>query len=96
VVQDALANFIEILPVIPSQQLAKRTDELLVIFMETLRIAMSEYDIDKEEDYNRILVCNNGCWAIGEIALALPDQVRKYMIDIINILADILNKDIIQ
>ena len=94
-VQDALANFIEILPVIPSQQLSKRTDELLKIFMDTLKMAMSDYDIDREEDYNRILVCNNGCWAIGEIALALPEQVRKFMIEIINILADILNKDII-
>jgi hypothetical protein len=73
VVQDALANFIEILPVIPSQQLAKRTDELIKLLMEKLRIAMHDFDIDKEDDYNRILVCNNGCWAIGEIALALPE-----------------------
>jgi len=95
-VQDALAVFIEILPELPVPVLANKADELLDILQAKLKIAMADFNIDNEDDYQRILVCNNGCWAIGEIAGILPDTVKKHQIAIINSLADILNKDIIQ
>jgi hypothetical protein len=37
--QDALANFIDILPDIPDVVLAKRVDDLTLILMDTLKYA---------------------------------------------------------
>ncbi len=72
VVQDALANFIDILQDVPSSVLSKRVDELIEILTAKLRCALEHFDIENENDVKRILVCNNACWAIGEIANAVP------------------------
>ena len=42
-----------------------------------------------------MLVCNNACWAMGEIALKVPEKVKLSLIEVINTLADILNSDIL-
>ena len=54
-----------------------------------------QYEIDSDLDCSRILVCNNACWAIGEIAICAPEQVIQSFVVIINTLADLLNSDII-
>jgi len=38
-------------------------------------------------------VCNNGCWAIGEIANRLPYLVKPYLRELIDSLAENLNSD---
>jgi hypothetical protein len=81
-VQDALANFIEILPMIPDHIIAKRIDDLINLLKEKLKVAIMEYEIEKEDDFNRILVCNNSCWALGELAQINPEAVNKYSTDI--------------
>ena len=80
----------------PDKILATRVHELLNILKDKLRVAMIDYDIEDEDDYKKILVCNNGCWLIGEIANKVPEQVKEHLTDIINILGDILGTDIIQ
>ena len=57
----------------PENILVTRVHELLNILKEKLRVAMIDYDIEDEEDYKKILVCNNGCWLIGEIANKVPE-----------------------
>ena len=37
-----------------------------------------------EDEYTRVLVCNNACWAIGEIARKIPEQAQSHLVDIIN------------
>ena len=39
-VQDALANFIEILPKMPDHVVAKRLDELVYLLQDKLKVAM--------------------------------------------------------
>jgi Ni2+-binding GTPase involved in maturation of urease and hydrogenase len=43
-------------------------DELVELLNEKLKVAIIENDIEKDDDFNRVLVCNNSCWALGEIA----------------------------
>lgn len=95
IVQDALANFIEILPDMPELVLAKKVKEIVGILLDKLQIAMTDVEMEREEDFKRILVCNNGCWLIGELANKCPDQMKEHMIDIIDILAGILNTGIL-
>lgn len=54
-----------------------------------------EEELDSEEDFNRVLVCNNSCWALGELAYINPDAMRKHTVEIINTLAEILGQDLI-
>lgn len=84
VVQDALANFTEILPEIPDRVIRKRAEEIVILLKEKLRIAMYDFDMEKEDDFKRILVCNNGCWTIGELAQKVPEIIKPYMVDVIN------------
>ncbi|TNV73242.1 hypothetical protein FGO68_gene7412 [Halteria grandinella] len=46
-------------------------------------------------DENRILICNNACWALGEIAMKIPEQIKPIFKDVINSLADLLNSNIL-
>ena len=79
----------------PVEILEKRVQDLITVLKEKLKGALINYDIDDEDDYKKILVCNNGCWLLGEIAVKLPEQLRVHMTEIIEILGDILNSDII-
>lgn len=56
---------------------------------------MKYYNFENEEDFNKILVCNNACWTIGEISNLLPEKIKPFLIDIIATLAEILNTDIL-
>lgn len=67
-VQDALANFIEILPMFPQRKVVSKLEELVQLLRELLTIASINGEIEKEEDFNKLLVCNNSCWAIGELS----------------------------
>jgi hypothetical protein len=40
-------------------------------------------------------VCNNGCWALGELAIKVPHQVKPYVKELIESLEKILNSDIL-
>ncbi len=91
VVQDALANFIDIMSEIPNITLSKRAPELLDIMIDKLKYAQIQINPSNPSDLKRIMVCNNACWAIGEMANLVPDQVKAYQIKIINLLAEILN-----
>lgn len=52
-------------------------------------------DVETEEGYNRVLVCNNACWAIGMIAGQVQDLVKPLVKDIINNLSAILDSEFI-
>jgi transportin-1 len=91
-----LVNFIEIFHEIPKSLLVKRGYEIVSILQERLKEAVKSYNMASEEDYSKILVCNNACWAIGEIAMKCPDQVQPFLVNIINALADILSTDILE
>ena len=39
-------------------------------------------------------VCNNGFWAIGQIATLVPQQVGPHLVEVVDILSKILNSDI--
>ena len=93
--QDALANFIEILAEIPNALIIKRGKDLVRILQEKLKDAGSYFQIDSEKSFDMILVCNNACWAIGDIAGRVPEQIKPLLTDIINTLGDILNTEII-
>lgn len=72
-VQDALANFIEIMPDIPDIALSKRADEIINVMIDKLKFAKVEINPNNPADLKRIMVCNNACWAIGEMANLVPD-----------------------
>jgi hypothetical protein len=72
IVQDALANFIEILDDIPDTLLRKKVHDFAPVLKEKLQIAMLDYDIDEEYEEKKILVCNNSCWLLGELASKFP------------------------
>lgn len=90
-----MANFIEILAEIPNSLIMKRGKDLVKILQEKLKDAGSFFSVDNDFSYDKILVCNNACWAIGDIAVRVPDQIKPLLADIINTLADILNTEII-
>ena len=50
------------------------------------RAALCKYQHEIDSDCCRILVCNNACWAIGEIAICAPEQVIQSFVVIINTL----------
>jgi hypothetical protein len=57
---------------IPPKVLAKNISQIVEVMMEKLRLAMCDYDLDREDDFKKILICNNVCWVIGELSLRLP------------------------
>eukprot|EP00347_Sterkiella_histriomuscorum_P015989 403354925 len=95
VVQDALANFIEILPKMPDHVVAKRLDELVFLLQDKLKVAMIQQELEQEEDFNRVLVCNNSCWALGELTQNHKETMKRYSTSIIQTLSDILNQDLL-
>ena len=28
-----------------------------------------------EEQFNRVMICNNACWLLGELAMRIPQQI---------------------
>lgn len=42
-------------------------------------------------EMERLSVCNNACWSIGQLALSYPEQIRIYVIAILNKLLKILS-----
>jgi transportin-1 len=38
-------------------------------------------------------VCNNGCWAIGEISIRVPSLIKPYLRELIDSMAENLNTD---
>ena len=53
---------------LPESQIAKKIDELAKILKEKIKVAIIDDEITTEDDFNRILVCNNSCWVLGELA----------------------------
>lgn len=49
-----------------------------------------------EEQFNRVMICNNACWLMGELAMRIPQQITPSLNLIIDILADILNMYILE
>jgi hypothetical protein len=74
-----LASFVEIIPHIPAYILERYVNEMIPILTEKLKTAMLTYDIDNENDYKKMQVCNNGCWTIGELAIKVPEKMRTIM-----------------
>jgi len=64
------------MPDIPTKALEKRADELLSIMIDKVKYAQGKIDPEINSHMKRILVCNNACWAIGEMANLVPDKVR--------------------
>lgn len=70
-------------------------DELSKLLKEKIKVAIIDDELTTEEDFNRILVCNNSCWVLGELAQINPEGMKKYSLDIIDTLSHILNRDLI-
>lgn len=47
------------------------------------------------EQSSSILICNNACWVLGDIAMRSPEQIKPIFKDVINSLADLLNSDVL-
>lgn len=53
---------------LPEHSIIKRIDELAKLLKEKIKVAIIDDEIASEDDFNRILVCNNSCWVLGELA----------------------------
>jgi len=42
------------------------------------------------------MICNNACWLLGELAMRIPQQIAPSLNQIIDVLADILNMEILE
>ena len=49
-----------------------------------------------EEQFNRVMICNNACWLMGELAMRIPQQITPSLNLIIDVLTDILNMYILE
>jgi hypothetical protein len=80
-VQDAFANFIEIIPQVPVHILESRTGQIMSVIVRKLYdkvgvrapFIKGHTSIANVEEYNRVLACNNMCWTIGELAMRAPE-----------------------
>lgn len=75
--------------------LKKRCHDIVLLLNQKLKEAVKFDNVDNEDDFNRVLVCNNASWTIGELAIKMPEFVKPFLIEIMNSLAEILNTDII-
>lgn len=76
-------------------QISKRIDPLTKLLKEKIKVALIDDEITTEDDFNRILVCNNSAWVLGELAQINPEAMKKYAVEIFNSLAEILERDLI-
>ena len=49
-----------------------------------------------DEQYNRVMICNNACWLVGELAMRIPNQIVPLLTQVIDLLADILNLELFE
>jgi hypothetical protein len=47
--------------------------KIIKILIEKLNEVGPYMSMQREDDQDIVLVCNNSCWAIGEIARRIPD-----------------------
>jgi len=52
--------------------------------------------MDTEEGFGSVLVWNNACWTIGEIAMKIPDRAHPLLNEIVNSFADILSGGVLE
>lgn len=86
----------------PTHLVERRGREIVSLLLSKLSMQVNappfvkyQYKITSELDSNRILLCNNACWGIGEVAQRAPEQVRPILSEIINVLAELLNTDVL-
>lgn len=78
VVQDALANFIDILPSMSDLMSSCRMNTVVETLALIIKKASALKDFNDEEELKKLLVCNNACWAVGEIANISPMTVKPF------------------
>lgn len=69
---------------------------MIRILAGKLKDMSSLHQIEGEEDYDKILVCNNSAWTIGEIARRVPEQARQYLNEIVESFAEILSVGVLE
>jgi hypothetical protein len=85
-----------VLPEIPNHVIKNRCNDLIILLTLKLKQVGNITNLDNEDDFNKVLVCNNACWAIGEISFKYADFMKPHLLEVMNALGDILNTDIIQ
>lgn len=96
IVQEALANFVEILPDLPNSLIQRRGKDLVKLLLQKLKDASNQlFAMEDGEAHDKVLVWNNACWAIGDISGRIVEQIRPMLIEIINTFAEILNVETI-
>ncbi len=84
-IQDALANFIDILPELPLELLKGYGTTLLRLLADKLKLVGSTIIDELDDEFENLSVCNNACWTIGEVAKRLPEQAKPMLEEIVNI-----------
>jgi len=72
--------------------------QILGLLCERLKslVQAGSLRFENQDDYDVVLVCNNACWTIGEIARRIPDQASSMLEETFETFATILNHGILE
>lgn len=87
-------SFIDVLPYMKREQFGNLKD-LILTLKEKVKFAQKIQDLDNDDDYKKIQICNNACWALGEIAKLDPESFKKHLVEMMCLLAEILKADLL-
>jgi hypothetical protein len=73
IASEALSSFTDIFKEMPVSLIRQKSQDIVKILLNLLKEAGIYQSMDNEDSYEKIMVCNNACWAIGEISHLTPD-----------------------
>lgn len=83
------------MPELPQDLLAVYGTELLRLLADKLKEVGATMTMELDDDFDKLSVCNNASWTIGEVAMRVPDLANPLLEEIINTFGQILSAEIL-